>query len=141
MYRHIRHCERIHIFSMSTPHFIKSRPLDVRIHRENRIVSLRSAEKQEIRSGTELVAVLLKETPCPDMTVAQAGVVEGGDARDAAEEGPGLAGEGMEGEVIESGEDELVGDVSFDVRSEIWECVDLRSRRTRRRELGVKNPL
>jgi hypothetical protein len=35
------------------------------------------------------------------MTVAKAGVVEGGDAGDAAEEGAGLAGEGMEGEVIE----------------------------------------
>jgi hypothetical protein len=31
--------------------------------------------------------------------------------------------------------------LGFDVLSEIWECVDLHSRRTRRRELGVKDPL
>jgi hypothetical protein len=37
----------------------------------------------------------LEVAPCPDVTVAEAGVVERGEARDAAQEGAGLVGEGV----------------------------------------------
>jgi hypothetical protein len=42
------------------------------------------------------------------VTIAEAGVIEGGEAGDAAEERAGLVGEGVQEEVVNGGEEELL---------------------------------
>jgi hypothetical protein len=117
MYRYIRDRKRVDILSMSAPDFIKPRSLDVCIHRENRVVGLRRAEEQEIGGSAKFVAVLLEEAPCPDVAVAEAGVVERWEARNTAEERAGLRAEGVEEEIVEGGENELVRDVRLRCRA------------------------
>jgi hypothetical protein len=46
--------------------------------------------------------------PEPDVAITEAGVIEGREARDAAEERARLVGEGVEEEVIEGGNGELL---------------------------------
>ena len=75
--------------------------------REDGVVGGGCVEEDGVGGYADSWAVDLEEAPGPDVSVAEVGVVEGGEGGDAGEEGAGDGAEGVEEEVVYGGEEEL----------------------------------
>ena len=86
---------------VSLPRLVELAAFDVRASAVNVCMRAGGVEEDEIGFCTKLVAVALEVVVDPFMAVAFAGVVEGGEGADAAEEWAGGAGERVEEELVD----------------------------------------